>query len=81
MLDRMYMLFVSEHPMIARTPIRGVVLSRLFRSQTEGGCCHPVNLGTGKGVSVLDLVKGMEAATGKSIPFKITARRPGDVAR
>ena len=30
----------------------------------EGGCCVPVNLGTGTGVSVLDLVKGMEEATG-----------------
>lgn len=41
----------------------------------------PVNLGTGKGVSVLDLLKGMEAATGKPIPYKIVPRRPGDVAR
>jgi UDP-glucose 4-epimerase len=40
-----------------------------------------VNLGTGKGVSVLDLVKGMEMATGKPIPYKIVDRRPGDVAR
>jgi UDP-glucose 4-epimerase len=40
-----------------------------------------VNLGTGKGVSVLDLVKGMEMATGKPVPYKIVDRRPGDVAR
>jgi len=31
----------------------------------NSGCCTPVNLGTGSGVSVLDLVKGMEKATGE----------------
>jgi UDP-glucose 4-epimerase len=44
------------------------------------GHCIPVNLGTGKGVSVLDLVKGMEAATGAPVPYKFADRRPGDVA-
>jgi UDP-glucose 4-epimerase len=32
---------------------------------SSSGCCTPVNLGTGSGVSVLDLVKGMEKATGE----------------
>ena len=39
-----------------------------------------VNLGTGRGVSVLDLVKGFEKASGRQIPYDIVARRPGDVA-
>ena len=39
-----------------------------------------VNLGTGRGVSVLDLVKGFEKASGREIPYDIVARRPGDVA-
>lgn len=39
-----------------------------------------VNLGTGRGVSVLDLVKGFEKASGLQIPYDIVARRPGDVA-
>lgn len=39
-----------------------------------------VNLGTGVGYSVLDMVKAFEAATGRSIPFEIVARRPGDIA-
>lgn len=38
------------------------------------------NLGTGKGVSVLDMVKGFEKATGKKVPYKIAPRRAGDIA-
>jgi UDP-glucose 4-epimerase len=38
------------------------------------------NLGTGRGYSVLEMVKAFEKASGKSIPFKITGRRPGDIA-
>jgi len=38
------------------------------------------NLGTGKGYSVLDVVKAFEKATGIKISCKITERRPGDSA-
>ncbi len=38
------------------------------------------NLGTGKGYSVLDIVKAFEKASGVEIPYKITDRRPGDIA-
>lgn len=38
------------------------------------------NLGTGKGTSVLEMIAAMEKATGKTIPYKICARRPGDIA-
>ena len=38
------------------------------------------NLGTGHGYSVLDMVHAFEKASGKKVPYKITARRPGDVA-
>lgn len=38
------------------------------------------NLGTGIGYSVLDVVKSFEKATGIKIPYKITNRRPGDIA-
>jgi UDP-glucose 4-epimerase len=45
---------------------------------------HPgsltVNLGTGHGYSVLDLVRAYEAASGRSVPYEVVARRPGDVA-
>ncbi len=38
------------------------------------------NLGTGKGCSVLEMVKAFEIASGKLVPYKIVDRRPGDVA-
>ncbi|GGD72609.1 UDP-glucose 4-epimerase GalE [Lacimicrobium alkaliphilum] len=38
------------------------------------------NLGTGQGYSVLEMVKAFEKASGQSVPYKIVARRPGDVA-
>ena len=38
------------------------------------------NLGTGKGVSVLDMVKAFSKACGKDIPYEIVARRAGDIA-
>ena len=38
------------------------------------------NLGTGKGYSVLDIVKSFSKAYGKELPYKIAPRRPGDLA-
>jgi UDP-glucose 4-epimerase len=38
------------------------------------------NLGTGKPVSVLELIAAFERASGREIPRRLTARRPGDVA-
>ncbi|TAL97870.1 MAG: UDP-glucose 4-epimerase GalE [Paraburkholderia sp.] len=40
-----------------------------------------VNLGTGQGYSVLDVVRAFEKASGKPVPYEIVARRPGDVAQ
>lgn len=39
-----------------------------------------VNLGTGTGYSVLDMVKAFESASGKKVSYKIVGRRPGDIA-
>ena len=39
-----------------------------------------VNLGTGQGVSVLQLVHAFERASGRAVPYEIVARRAGDVA-
>lgn len=50
------------------------------RGRGEEVGCVPVNLGTGQGVSVLELVKAMQAASGKEIPTTMAERRPGDVA-
>ncbi len=44
------------------------------------GCCLAVNLGTGVGYSVLDMVHAFEQASGKSVPYKIQPRRAGDIA-
>lgn len=38
------------------------------------------NLGTGSGLSVLELIRAFEKVTGKEIPYQIDARRPGDIA-
>lgn len=39
-----------------------------------------VNLGTGQGYSVLDMVRAFEAASGRLVPYQIVARRAGDIA-
>lgn len=53
-------------------------LDYLFaRSQDE---LLTVNLGTGQGYSVLDMVQSFEKCSGKTIPYKILGRRPGDIA-
>ncbi len=39
-----------------------------------------INVGTGSGVSVLQLVDSFQAASGKQIPYDIKPRRPGDIA-
>ena len=41
---------------------------------------HAINLGTGQGYSVLDMVHAFEIASGRKVSYRITTRRPGDVA-
>jgi UDP-glucose 4-epimerase len=40
-----------------------------------------VNLGTGRGYSVLEIVRAFTAASGRLVPYRIVERRPGDVAQ
>jgi len=40
-----------------------------------------INVGTGEGISVLQIIKAIERMTGRSVPYTTTSRRPGDVAR
>jgi len=40
-----------------------------------------LNLGTGRGYSVLEIVRAFAAASGRSVPYRIIARRPGDIAQ
>lgn len=42
---------------------------------------HTWNLGTGRGVSVLEMVRAFEAASGRPVPYRIVERRAGDVAQ
>lgn len=41
---------------------------------------HAVNLGTGQGTSVFELLTAFEAVVGSQIPYAVTPRRPGDIA-
>jgi len=46
--------------------------------RTEG--CVAYNLGTGRGYSVLEVVRAVEEIVGRKIPYEVVARRPGDIA-
>jgi UDP-glucose 4-epimerase len=47
---------------------------------TRQGGMLTVNLGTGRGYSVLEMVKAFEQASGRTVPYNIASRRPGDIA-
>ena len=51
-----------------------------LRYLNQGGQGLVVNLGTGKGTSVRQMVRAFERASGRSIPCRVVARRPGDAA-
>ena len=55
-------------------------LCALNKIDKDGSGIHTYNLGTGNGYSVLEMVTTFEKATGKEVPHKVGARRPGDVA-
>ena len=56
-----------------------ITLDHLFHSTAPHQLT--LNIGTGCGLSVLDVVKGFERATGLPIPFEVVERRPGDVPK
>ncbi|KZE38882.1 UDP-glucose 4-epimerase [Bhargavaea cecembensis] len=78
--------FGNDYPTIDGTGIRDYIhvldLAEghvaALENQTEG--VHVYNLGTGKGTSVLELVKAFEEANDIEVPFEIVDRRPGDIA-
>lgn len=81
--------FGNDYPTPDGTGIRDYIhvvdladghVSALNYLERKGGLLT-VNLGTGQGYSVLDLVKTFEAASGVTIPFDIVDRRPGDIAQ
>lgn len=56
--------------------VRGHVAALDKLDQIDG--CLALNLGTGQGYSVLEVIKAMEKAVGKEIPYEIVDRRAGD---
>ncbi|KAK4742381.1 hypothetical protein SAY87_000382 [Trapa incisa] len=53
-------------------------IAALHKLDESGVGCEEYNLGTGKGTSVLEMVKAFEKASGKKIPLIMAGRRPGD---
>lgn len=86
-LPRLYV-FGGDYPTPDGTGIRDFIhvvdlakghVAALRRLQEVSGL-HVWNLGTGTGTSVLELVSAFERAAGVTVPYEVTARRPGDVA-
>lgn len=84
----MLQVFGDDYPTVDGTGVRdyihvvdlarGHVKAVDWALQNTG--CDAVNLGTGRGCSVLELVAAFEKASGVKIPYKIVGRRPGDPA-
>ncbi len=55
-------------------------LQYLMQQDAGAPVCEAFNLGTGTGYSVLDMVNTFKKIIGRDVPYKITPRRPGDVA-
>lgn len=49
------------------------------KSLLQNGESFTVNIGTGQGYSVLEVVRAFEQASGQLVPYRFVARRPGDV--
>lgn len=50
-------------------------------SSSSHGVYLPMNLGTGRGYSVLEIIQAFEIACGRKIPYRYSERRPGDIAQ
>ena len=57
-----------------------VALNRMLNGESNESL-EIFNLGTGKGISVLELIKTFEQATGVKVPYKIVGRREGDIEK
>ena len=55
-------------------------LQHLLKQPAEDSICQAINLGTGTGYSVLDIVNSFIKITGRDVPYKIAPRRAGDIA-
>ena len=57
---------------------RGHLAALRFLQLNDG--IHVHNLGTGRGYSVLEVVAAFERASGRTVPYQVSDRRPGDIA-
>lgn len=81
--------FGTDYPTPDGTAIRDYIhicdLARGHIAAIEYGAKHsgiyPINLGTGRGTSVFEMIAAFEEATGVKVPYKIYPRRPGDAAQ
>ncbi|KAK9875858.1 hypothetical protein WA026_009645 [Henosepilachna vigintioctopunctata] len=83
-------IFGSDYPTKDGTGVRDFIhisdlavghlraLKKIFSNKFKGWKVY--NLGTGKGYSVLDMVKAFERASGRRINYEFTKRRPGDIS-
>lgn len=78
----------NDYPTLDGTGVRDYIhvvdlvlghLKALEKLKTRPGIVT-YNLGTGKGYSVLEMIKAFSKASGREIAYKITGRRPGDIA-
>lgn len=78
----------SDYPTIDGTGVRDYIhvvdlaighVKTLDRLQKAPGIAT-YNLGTGRGNSVLEMIRAFEQASGKQIPYQLVGRRPGDIA-
>lgn len=84
-------IFGNDYPTVDGTGVRDfihvtdlaaghVAALNYLESQTPAVGFLPINLGTGKGTSVLELVTAFSEVSGKDIPFQFADRRAGDIA-
>lgn len=81
-------IFGADYPTLDGTGVRdfihvqdlalGHVAALDWIRQSSGASIH--NLGTGRGYSVLEVLQAFEQASGRSVPYQIVERRPGDIA-
>lgn len=80
--------FGGDYPTVDGTGVRDYIhvmdlaqghIAALEYLGGNGGMIN-VNLGTGSGVSVLQMIRAFESASGKSVPYQIVDRRAGDIA-
>lgn len=85
-------IFGDDYPTIDGTGVRDYIhvvdladahlkaLNLITSNDPKFTGCHAYNIGTGEGISVLEMVRAYERACGHSIDYQIKPRRPGDVA-